>query len=377
MAENLSYLGSKSAAYVWERYRLKASADENFAREIMQLFTMGLIRLNPNGTPMHDSNGSTILSYTNEDIMSLSRAWTGFDLQNRRGNIEGVYNRMDPMKIQATWRDKFPKSHTGGGYIGDNYPLCVDLPSRPFLRKGAMYRFLGSSSLPDLVDDPPDFATDDTIQQMILSDNSNLRTQLCNADGNGNCQYLKTVMLSTNLVCIDNECNVDTLRVVRVADGMFYEYVQTSCVQEVFYHSAKKISQRKRTYEASCANPLLPVASEACCSSGSTTATRNHIYDGERLTYDTAKARCIDQSKNSCDFYEVSGDSNKLSNFFWTTDECLVRVKVKPDGMAALVYEPSDYIEKVQHISDDNDNYFRYASNANPSLLPFFSSALV
>ena len=38
MAENLSFLDSKSSAYVWERYRLKAQADENFAREIMQLF---------------------------------------------------------------------------------------------------------------------------------------------------------------------------------------------------------------------------------------------------------------------------------------------------------------------------------------------------
>jgi Uncharacterized protein conserved in bacteria len=41
MAENLSYLRSKSSAYVWERFRIKAQADENFAREIMQLFSMG------------------------------------------------------------------------------------------------------------------------------------------------------------------------------------------------------------------------------------------------------------------------------------------------------------------------------------------------
>jgi uncharacterized protein (DUF1800 family) len=35
MAENLSFLQSKSSAYLWERYRIKAQADENFAREIM------------------------------------------------------------------------------------------------------------------------------------------------------------------------------------------------------------------------------------------------------------------------------------------------------------------------------------------------------
>ena len=231
--------------------------------------------------------------------MSLTRRWTGFDLQNRLGHIEGILNRMDPMKIQPTWRDKFPKSHTENGYIGDNFPLCIDLPSRHFLRKGARYRFLGSSSLPEMVDDPPEFATDNTIQQMVLSENSNLRAQLCNVDRNGSCQYMNTVILPTNLNCVDNECNVDTLRVVKVAENMFYEYVQYPCVQEVFYQSAKKINQRKRTYGTTCANPLLAVASEACCSLGSTTATRNYIYDGERLTFASAKARCVNDSKNS------------------------------------------------------------------------------
>jgi uncharacterized protein (DUF1800 family) len=37
MAENLSFLQSKSAAYMWEHLDKIAFADENFAREIMQL----------------------------------------------------------------------------------------------------------------------------------------------------------------------------------------------------------------------------------------------------------------------------------------------------------------------------------------------------
>ena len=40
MAENLSFLGSKSAAYVLENYRYVAFADENFAREITYHFTI-------------------------------------------------------------------------------------------------------------------------------------------------------------------------------------------------------------------------------------------------------------------------------------------------------------------------------------------------
>lgn len=41
MAENLSFLQSKSAAYMWETQQKISFADENFAREIMQLFSTG------------------------------------------------------------------------------------------------------------------------------------------------------------------------------------------------------------------------------------------------------------------------------------------------------------------------------------------------
>ncbi len=55
----------------------------------MQLFTMGVLKINMDGSPRLDVNGNTMLAYTNDDIESLSRAWTGFDQQPRRGNIEG------------------------------------------------------------------------------------------------------------------------------------------------------------------------------------------------------------------------------------------------------------------------------------------------
>jgi len=57
------------------------------------------------------------------------------------------YNSLDPMRINPDWRDKFPKTNLIGGYIGDRAPLCVDLPPRAFLKKGATYRFLGGSKV--------------------------------------------------------------------------------------------------------------------------------------------------------------------------------------------------------------------------------------
>ena len=134
----------------------------------MQLFTIGLVQLNMDGSPKLDTDGNTILAYSNDDVMSLSKVWTGFDVQLRRGNIEGGINRIDPMMIVPSWRDQFPKSDTTHGYIGDMYPVCSDFPSKSFLRHGATYRFLGSSSLPELMEDPIEFATGDTITTVVL-----------------------------------------------------------------------------------------------------------------------------------------------------------------------------------------------------------------
>jgi uncharacterized protein (DUF1800 family) len=53
-------------------------ANENYAREIMQLFTLGLNQLNPDGTPVLDSSGNPIPTYTQSDVMDLGRAFTGW-----------------------------------------------------------------------------------------------------------------------------------------------------------------------------------------------------------------------------------------------------------------------------------------------------------
>jgi uncharacterized protein (DUF1800 family) len=78
MGEMLSYLRSKATEFVWKEYGQVQFADENFAREIMQLFSIGLIKLNIDGTPKLDSDGDTIATYNNDDITEYARVWTGF-----------------------------------------------------------------------------------------------------------------------------------------------------------------------------------------------------------------------------------------------------------------------------------------------------------
>ncbi len=58
--------------------------DENYAREILQLFTIGLTELNMDGTQKLNAEGNPIEVYTNEDIMGLAKVFTGFAYKGRR-----------------------------------------------------------------------------------------------------------------------------------------------------------------------------------------------------------------------------------------------------------------------------------------------------
>ncbi|MCW3846302.1 DUF1800 domain-containing protein [Sphingomonas sp. LB-2] len=53
--------------------------DENYAREIMQLFTIGLYQLNPDGTEKKDTAGKPIETYVQADVTSLANVFTGYD----------------------------------------------------------------------------------------------------------------------------------------------------------------------------------------------------------------------------------------------------------------------------------------------------------
>ena len=113
MAEMLTYIESKSHTYIVEQTGVKTFPDENYAREIMQLFSIGIPMLNLDGTLQLDDDGVPLKSYDNNDVQNFARVWTGFTRQEVRGNYESMstewLNRMDPMKIEGSWRDPFPK----------------------------------------------------------------------------------------------------------------------------------------------------------------------------------------------------------------------------------------------------------------------------
>jgi hypothetical protein len=306
MAEHLTYLASKSHGYVYEDDDGRIiSPDENFAREIMQLFTIGLLALDENGTPKRDEYGTLIETYTNDDIMSFARAWTGFQRHDPRGNYEddntgGSRNRLDPLYIDERWRDRFPKSDLTGGYIGDTYPLCVDVPDKMFLRPGATYRLLGADPMPELMVDHPDLRYGNlyNVKRMVLDPTGDLFAAL--NDGSGT--FSPLIELSSHLSCTSGtaECIVDTVRVVQVQSNpdVFYEYVPPPCVHQAFYEGGKQIARRYRDWEGvMCADPRLAAASEACCDQSIEKSVENAFrvfeYHGERMKYASAEQRCL------------------------------------------------------------------------------------
>ncbi|HEU4779859.1 MAG TPA: DUF1800 family protein [Steroidobacteraceae bacterium] len=53
--------------------------DENYAREVMQLFTIGLYELNLDGTHKLDANNKPVETYGQDDVTGLARVFTGYD----------------------------------------------------------------------------------------------------------------------------------------------------------------------------------------------------------------------------------------------------------------------------------------------------------
>ncbi|WP_431475455.1 DUF1800 domain-containing protein [Massilia eburnea] len=86
MGEYLTYRGNAKA-----NPKTGSMPDENYAREILQLFTIGLLKLNPDGTASEQE------TYTQADISGLARVFTGWDSDLAGGTSDTPDYRKRPM----------------------------------------------------------------------------------------------------------------------------------------------------------------------------------------------------------------------------------------------------------------------------------------
>jgi uncharacterized protein (DUF1800 family) len=67
-------------------------ANENYGREMMQLFSLGLNLLNPDGSIQTDSSGNPIPTYTELQVEAFARAYTGWTNANPDGSTPSSFN---------------------------------------------------------------------------------------------------------------------------------------------------------------------------------------------------------------------------------------------------------------------------------------------
>jgi len=385
MGQMLTFGGMASYHYT------KVFPDENYAREIMQLFTVGLERLHDNGTVMTDDSGNILETYDNDDIMTMARAWSGFDYQASRGNMDSEKapqgNVIDPMQIKYNLRDQFPKMDLMDNFIGDGFPLCTDLPGKAFLRKGATYRYLGINPSPELQFDSSricDLSDTSVVRFLLNSETSALYEALClRSTASGECTFPATVTLNETLACVGLECDVQVVRVVQLNDK-FYEYVQLPCVDFEFIEDAQTIATRGGSVadygdQPRCGNPKAITAGCACCKE-SWKPERGYAiprYSGERVSYSESVARCSSVGKlpwGACGggpygvwgFLAADGASTyeyDTQYFYWTAQPCSILVQVNVDGWVLVVHNPEWDFSSVggsEFPRDHGDgNYFK------------------
>jgi uncharacterized protein (DUF1800 family) len=141
-------------------------ADENYAREVMQLFTIGLWQLNPNGTQKLDGSGDPIATYTQTDVSNLADVFTGWGSHRASGETAvAAWNErdlLDPMTCDAEHHDTSAKTIVGGvaipagGTCVSELAIALDTlfnhpNTAPFISKQLIQRLVTSNPSPAYV----------------------------------------------------------------------------------------------------------------------------------------------------------------------------------------------------------------------------------
>jgi uncharacterized protein (DUF1800 family) len=92
--------------------------DENYAREIMQLFSIGLFLLHPDGTFVLDGSGQPIPTYDNDDITEVAKIFTGLSFSSPDYDFRrGLEVWTEPMRMYPAFHEPGPKNLLRGMYV--------------------------------------------------------------------------------------------------------------------------------------------------------------------------------------------------------------------------------------------------------------------
>ena len=133
-------------------------ADENYAREIMQLFSVGLWKLAPDGHRLLDANGQPVAAYGESAVMQLAKVFTGWNF----AQATGVDRYRLPMVLNESLHDAGPKTLLDGTVIPAGQGAAADLQQAldrlaahpnlpPFIARELIQRLVSSNPSPAYV----------------------------------------------------------------------------------------------------------------------------------------------------------------------------------------------------------------------------------
>jgi uncharacterized protein (DUF1800 family) len=159
MGKYLSYLGNAKSEN-------GSHPDENYAREVMQLFTIGLYQLNLDGSKKLQ-NGKTLPTYNQNDIQQMAKVFTGLTDQNgfffASDGGSSFVSRTEPMIAVEEYHDKTEKRILLGQEVipsgGDTktdinralHILFMHPNTGPFIARQLIQRLVTSNPSPEYV----------------------------------------------------------------------------------------------------------------------------------------------------------------------------------------------------------------------------------
>lgn len=142
--------------------------DENYAREVMQLFSIGLWQLNPDGSRKTDGAGKPLPTYSQSDVMGLARVFTGWswsgssrsesEWQGWAGNADTWNRRMTNYPAHHSTREKrflgavIPAGASGEASLKVAMDTLFNHPNvGPFIGRQLIQRLVTSNPSPAYV----------------------------------------------------------------------------------------------------------------------------------------------------------------------------------------------------------------------------------
>jgi uncharacterized protein (DUF1800 family) len=157
MGVYLSYLGSVKANPV-----TGTTPDENYAREIMQLFSIGVVQLNLDGTPIANPNdpGVALATYSQTDVVNMAKVFTGWKLNDAATSYLGASAATDmindPSGLDTTEKTVLGQTIAAGLDGEQTLEAAIDIlmahPNMaPFISRQFIQRLVTSNPSADYV----------------------------------------------------------------------------------------------------------------------------------------------------------------------------------------------------------------------------------